>query len=155
MTGQAATLLGIFNDPEFFESRIPYTVDVTLTLDLTEPVDISFEQRPDFYSDLDPAIPSEDYDEEYDGQLTFTRLAYDQQAVFSLIVPKEVAEDSESVGFFSALGDVFSEYWGAASFFSLFMLVAAIGLGYLIRSSRIDEPKYLDASAMDAELLND
>jgi len=155
VTGQAATLLGIINDPEFFESRIPYTVDVTLTLDLSEPVDISFEQRPDFYSDLDPAIPSQDYDSEYDGQLTFTRMAYDQQAVFDLIVPKEVAEDSESEGFFSALGDVFSEYWGVASFFSMFMLVAAIGLGYLIRSSRIDEPKFLISASIDAELIED
>jgi hypothetical protein len=155
VTGQAATLLGIINDPEFFESRIPYTVDVTLTLDLSEPVDISFEQRPDFYSDLDPAIPSQDYDSEYDGQLTFTRMAYDQQSVFSLIVPKEVVEDSESEGFFSALGDVFSDYLGVASFFSMFMLVAAIGLGYLIRSSRIDEPKFLVSSTIDAELIED
>jgi len=75
--------------------------------------------------------------------------------VFELIVPKEVIDDFESEGFFSALGDVFSEYLGVVSFFSLFMLVAAIGLGYLIRSSRIDEPKYLDTSTMDAELLND
>ena len=156
VTGQAATLLGIINDPEFFESRIPYTVDVTLTLDLSEPVDISFEQRPDFYSDLDPAIPSADYDSEYDGQLTFTRMAYDQQAVFSLIVPKvTTVENSDSDGFFSALSGVFAEYWGAASFFSIFMLVGAIGLGYLIRSSRIDEPKVLISSSIDAELIND
>ena len=82
-------------------------------------------------------------------------MAYDQQAVFTLIVPKEVAEDSESEGFFSALGDVFSEYWGVASFFSMFMLVAAIGLGYLIRSSRIDEPKFLISASIDAELIED
>ena len=87
--------------------------------------------------------------------LTFTRPAYDQQAVFSLIVPKEVVEEGESDGFFSALGDVFSEYWGVASFFSMFMLIAAVGLGYLIRSSRIDEPKVLISSTMDAELMND
>ena len=31
-------LPSILNDPEFFESRIPYTVDVTLTLDLSEPL---------------------------------------------------------------------------------------------------------------------
>ena len=72
-----------------------------------------------------------------------------------LIVPKEVVEEDESDGFFSALGDVFSEYWGVASFFSMFMLIAAVGLGYLIRSSRIDEPKVLISSTMDAELVND
>ena len=82
-------------------------------------------------------------------------MAYDQQAVFALIVPKDVVEESESEGFFSALGDVFSEYLGAASFFSIFILVAAIGLGYLIRSSRIDEPKYLVSSSIDAELIED
>jgi hypothetical protein len=87
--------------------------------------------------------------------LTFTRPAYDQQAVFSLIVPKEVVEEDDSDGFFSALGDVFSEYMGLASFFSMFMLIAAVGLGYLIRSSRIDEPKVLISSTMDAELMND
>ena len=63
--------------------------------------------------------------------------------------------ESESDGFFSALGDVFSEYWGVASFFSMFMLIAAVGLGYLIRSSRIDEPKVLISSTMDAELIED
>ena len=71
ITGQAFTFLGILNDAEFFESRIPYTVDVTLTLDLSQPVDISIEQRPDFYSDLDPAAPSNDYNSESDGMLTF------------------------------------------------------------------------------------
>ena len=37
----------------------------------------------------------------------------------------------------------------------MFMLIAAVGLGYLIRSSRIDEPKVLISSTMDAELMND
>ena len=76
VTGQAITMLGVLEDPEFFESRIPYTVDVLLTLDLSQPIDIAFEQRPDFYSDLDPAPPSDDYNSENDGKLTFTRLVY-------------------------------------------------------------------------------
>ena len=67
VTGQAATLFGFIEDPEFFESRIPYTVDVILTLDVTEPRDIAFEQKPDYYSDLDPATPSENYDASMDG----------------------------------------------------------------------------------------
>lgn len=155
VTGQAFTFFGIINDPEFFESRIPYTVDVTLTLDLSQPVDISIEQRPDFYSDLDPAAPSDAYDSDYDGMLTFTRPVYDQQAVVALIMPKETMSDDSDDGFFSALGSLFSNYFGAASFFFLFVLFCALGIGYMVRSSRIDEPKMLISSSVDAELLED
>ncbi|MGB1985259.1 MAG: S8 family peptidase [Candidatus Poseidoniaceae archaeon] len=155
VTGQAFTFFGIINDPEFFESRIPYTVDVTLTLDLSQPVDISIEQRPDFYSDLDPAAPSDAYDSDYDGMLTFTRPVYDQQAVVALIMPKETMSDDSDDGFFSALGSLFSNYFGAASFFFLFVLFCALGIGYMVRSSRVDEPKMLISSSVDAELLED
>ena len=48
--------------------------------------------KSDFYSDLDPATPSENYDASMDGMLTFTRNVYDQQAVVELIKPK-VMED--------------------------------------------------------------
>jgi subtilisin family serine protease len=155
ITGQAFTFFGILNDPEFFESSIPYTVDVTLTLDLSQPVDISIEQRPDFYSDLDPAAPSDDYNSEYDGMLTFTRPVYDQQAIGALIQPKIVPVDDVEEGFFSELGELFSNYFGAASFFFLFMLLAALGTGYVLRASRIDEPKMLVSTTVDAELLED
>ena len=59
-------------------------------MDMNEPVDIAFEQKTDFYSDLDPTTPSEDYDSSMDGMLTFTRAVYDQQAVVRLIKPKVV-----------------------------------------------------------------
>ena len=155
ITGQAFTIFGILNDPEFFESSIPYTVDVTLTLDVSQPVDISIEQRPDFYSDLDPATPSDDYDSEYDGMLTFTRPVYDQQAIGALIQPKIVSTDDVEGAFFADLGELFSNYFGAASFFFLFMLLAALGTGYVLRTTRIDEPKMLVSTSMDAELLDD
>ena len=155
ITGQAFTFFGILNDPEFFESSIPYTVDVTLTLDVSQPVDISIEQRPDFYSDLDPATPSDDYDSEYDGMLTFTRPVYDQEAIGALIQPKIVPSDDVEGGFFADLGELFSNYFGAASFFFLFMLLAALGTGYVLRTTRIDEPKMLVSTSMDAELLDD
>ena len=155
VTGQAFTFLGILNDPEFFESRIPYTVDVTLTLDLSQPVDISIEQRPDFYSDLDPASPSDSYDSDYDGMLTFTRPVYDQQAVFALIMPKETMSEDTDDGFLSAFGNLFSNYFGTASFFFLFVLLSALGIGYMVRSSRIEQPKMLIPSSVDAELLED
>ena len=155
VVGQAITFLGILNDPEFFESRIPYTVDVTLTLDLSSPVDISIEQRPDFYSDLDPAEPSNDYDSDYDGMLTFTRPVYDQQAVASLIEPKVTEPTDDDDGFFSALGNLFSDYLGASSFFFLFVVFTAVGIGYLVRSRRLDEPKLLVESSIEAELIED
>ena len=132
VTGQAITLLGVLEDPEFFESRIPYTVDVLLTLDLSQPVNIAFEQRPDFYSDLDPALPSQDYDSANDGKLTFTRLVYNQSAVVSLIEPKEDKSESSSDGFFSSLGNLFSEYPAAMSFLVLMLIVSLVAAGYSI-----------------------
>ena len=41
-----------------------YTVDVMLTLDLSEKRIIEFEQKPDFYSDLDPTSPSDEYNDD-------------------------------------------------------------------------------------------
>ena len=136
VTGQAVTLLGVLEDPEFFESRIPYTVDVLLTLDVSSPINIAFEQRPDFYSDLDPALPSEDYDSSNDGQLTFTRLVYDQAAVVALIKPKQTESSSTSEGFFSSLSEMYSNYPFAMSFMTLMLIVALIGTGYSLKTSQ-------------------
>ena len=135
VSGQAITLLGVFEDPEFFESRIPYTVDVLLTLDLSEPVNIAFEQRPDFYSDLDPALPSDVYDSGNDGKLTFTRLVYDQASVVALIKPKETGSKSSEEGFFSSLGEMYSKYPLSMSFMTLMMIVALLGVGYSMKIS--------------------
>lgn len=87
--------------------------------------------------------------------LTFTRPVYDQQAVSLLIKPKVVDNSDDGDGFFSSLGALFSDYLGASSFFLAFVLLSAIGIGYLVRSSRIDEPKVLISSSIDAELLED
>ena len=84
-------------------------------MDVSEPRDIAFEQKTDYYSDLDPATPSENYDASMDGMLTFTRSVYDQQAVVELIKPKVMEEDDGSDGFFSALGEIFSDYGFAMS----------------------------------------
>ena len=154
VTGQAATLFGFIEDPEFFESRIPYTVDVILTLDVTEPRDIAFEQKPDYYSDLDPATPSENYDASMDGMLTFTRKVYDQQAVVELIKPKVMETSDDSDGFFSALGEIFSDYgFAMSSMIILFMLIAG-GVGYQI-SMRREGVEMVDreTSTVDAELV--
>ena len=125
---------GFLGDIEFFESRVPYTVDVMLTMDLTQPVNIEFEQRPDFYSDLNPTTPSDDYDNSMDGMLTFTRQAYDQATVVSLIKPKDMGTDAgDSAGFFSSLGGLIADH-PLAVIFSLLMLLGAAGTaGYAVR----------------------
>ena len=135
VSGQAITLFGVIEDPEFFESRIPYTVDVLLTLDLTEPVDIPFEQRPDFYSDLDPAPPSDVYDSENDGKLTFTRLVYDQAAIVSQIKPKDTDSEPSSEGFLASIGEIFSAYPLAMTFLILILILALCGTGYLMKET--------------------
>ena len=156
VTGQAFTLLGVIEDPEFFETRIPYTVDVMLTLDLGTPVDIAFEQRPDFYSDLDPASPSEFYDSDMDGQLTFTRLAYDQAAVVALIQPKAMEEDESSDGFFASIGDLFSNHPVAMLFLMLLMLGGAIGAGFALNQRVRYENVFLEPKedVVEAELVD-
>ena len=135
VSGQAITLFGVIEDPEFFESRIPYTVDVLLTLDLTEPVDIAFEQRPDFYSDLDPAPPSDVYDSENDGKLTFTRLVYDQAAIVSQIKPKDANSEPSNEGFLASIGEIFSAYPLAMTFLILILILALCGTGYLMKET--------------------
>ena len=96
-----------------------------LTMDLSQPVDIQFEQRPDFYTDLNPTT-LDDYEEDMDGMLTFTRSAYDQATVVSLIQPKEMGGETESDGFFSSLGSLIADH-PFAVIFSLLMLLGAAG----------------------------
>ena len=152
VTGQAMAFLGLFEDAEFFEASIPYTVDVVLTLDLATPVDISIPQRPDFYSDLDPTTRSDNWDDSYEGQLTFTRPVYNQSAVMELIQPK-ITIGEEERSFFSALGEVFAEFTGASMVFGVFALLVALGVGYTLRNSREDTPLVLVIDdALDAEL---
>ena len=158
VTGQAITLFGVIEDPEFFESRIPYTVDVLLTLDLSQPVDIAFEQRPDFYSDLDPASPSEVYDSDNDGKLTFTRLVYDQSAIVALIKPKDMGGEEDNEGLFSSLTSMYTEYPLAMSFLSLMLVVALVGLGYSLKESNnrvlLSSKEYED-DVLEAEIAQD
>ena len=143
ISGQAVTLFGFIEDPEFFESRVPYTVDVLLTLDLSEPVDVAFEQLPEFYSDLDPASPSEAYDASMDGQLTFTRLAYDQQAVVSLIQPKADGGGEGSEGFFTSLGDLLADHPFAVMLLLLMLIGAAGAGGYAVRLNTEEDGIFL------------
>ena len=151
------TLLGVLEDIEFFESRIPYTVDVMLTMDLGQPVDIAFNQRPDFYSDLDPATPSEFYDSDMDGQLTFTRLAYDQAAVVALIEPKSMDGESEGDGMLSAISQLFADHPFGMLFLMLLMLGSAIGAGFALNQRVRYDNVFLEEKedAVAAELVLD
>ena len=134
VSGTATTLWGFLGDIEFFESQCPlhrgcHADDGSLS----QPVDIQFEQRPDFYSDLNPTTPSDDYEEDMDGMLTFTRSAYDQATVVSLIQPKTMGSDGgESSGFFSSIGSLIVDH-PFAVIFSLLMLLGGRRHGRLRR----------------------
>ena len=149
VSGTAVTLWGFLGDIEFFESRVPYTVDVMLTLDLSQPVDIQFEQRPDFYSDLNPTTPSDDYENNMDGMLTSPVPAYDQATVVSLIAPKETVEETGRTGFFSSLGGVIADH-PFAVIISLLMLIGAAGtVGYTVRLQTEEDAE--EAVLLDAD----
>ena len=140
------TLFGFIDDPEFFVSRIPYTVDVVLTLALNEPVNVQFDQRPDFYSDLNPIAPSEVYDESMEGMLTYTRGAYDQQAVVQLIQPKSTGGGDDDSGFFASMADAIQNN----ALIIIFLLLIALGVATtVIVKNRPDEEKVLVAEQIE------
>ena len=91
-----------------------------------------------------------------DGMLTFTRQVYDQQAVVEMIKPKVMADDDGPDGFFSALGEIFSNYgFAMSSMLILFMLIAG-GVGYTINARRQEEDEFASESkTVEAELLDD
>ena len=151
ISGQAITLFGFLEDIEFFESRVPYTVDVMLTLDLSNPIDIQFEQRTGFYSDLNPTTPSDMYDESMDGMLTFTKPAYDQAGIISLIEPKVPVADDNSDGFFASIAQLFTDNPITLTFILLLILLVVVGTAYATR----DEEEILTAILEDDELKDD
>ena len=155
ITGQAVTLFGFLEDIEFFESRVPYTVDVMLTFDLSQPVNVDFEQRPDFYSDLNPAPPSETYNPMMDGMLTFTRDAYDQQTVVLLIEPKVDSTNEESGGLFSTLGEIFTQNPLVMSLILLLVILVAAGIGDTMRSPKEEIQVAILADEIDDEESSD
>ena len=155
ITGQAVTLFGFLEDIEFFESRVPYTVDVMLTFDLSQPVNVDFEQRPDFYSDLNPAPPSETYNPMMDGMLTFTRDAYDQQTVVLLIEPKVDSTNEESGGLFSTLGEIFTQNPLVMSLILLLVILVAAGIGYTMRNPKEEIQVAILADEIDDEESSD
>lgn len=83
VTGTAISLpiTEILSGSEFLEPRVPYTVDVLMTLDLSEKRVVEWEQRSEGYSDLDPAQPSDAYDSSMEGNLVYVRPVYDLSEV--------------------------------------------------------------------------
>ena len=63
------------------EPRVPYTVDVLLTLDVTSDIIVEVPIRNDGYSDLDPAPPSDLYDPSSANDLVMLRPVYDESLV--------------------------------------------------------------------------
>ena len=61
--------------------RVPYTFDVLLTLDVSEERTFEVPLRFDGYSDLDPAQPSDFYDEESSFDLIMVRPVYDESKI--------------------------------------------------------------------------
>ena len=71
------------------EPRVPYTFDVLLTIDLSEDRVVEVPLRFDGYSDLDPAIPSDFYDEEGASEFVMIRPVYDESKIPSFLVETE------------------------------------------------------------------
>ncbi|MDA0842492.1 MAG: S8/S53 family peptidase [archaeon] len=154
VSGQAMTFLGFIEDAEFFESSIPYTVDVVLTLDLSNPVNVEIPQKPDYYSDLDPTTPSDAWDDSYSGHLIYIRQVYDQPAVIERIQPLS-SETTDSESFFSALGNLLSEHTFASFFSFLLLITILLGVAFLNQKIRTEEPGRLNLDILEGELQDD
>ena len=74
-------LNSIISGSEFLEPRVPYTVDVLLTIDVSSEVIVEVPIRTDGYSDLDPAQPSDLYDPSSAFDLIMLRPVYDESAI--------------------------------------------------------------------------
>ncbi len=83
VTGTAISLPfnSILSGSEFMEPRVPYTVDVLLTLDVSSEIIVEVPIRNDGYSDLDPAPPSDLYDPSTANDLIMLRPVYDESLV--------------------------------------------------------------------------
>ena len=83
MTGTAISLpvTGVLTGSEFMEPRVPYTFDVLLTLDVSQEWTFEVPLRFDGYSDLDPAPPSDFYDEDSSFDLIMVRPIYDESKI--------------------------------------------------------------------------
>ena len=83
VTGTAISLpvTGVLTGSEFMEPRVPYTFDVLLTLDVSQEWMFEVPLRFDGYSDLDPAPPSDFYDEDSSFDLIMVRPIYDESKI--------------------------------------------------------------------------
>ena len=91
VSGNAISLpiTSVITGSEFMEPRVPYTFDVLLTIDLSEDRVVEVPLRFDGYSDLDPAVPSDFYDQEGASELVMIRPVYDESKIPSFLVETE------------------------------------------------------------------
>lgn len=125
---------GVVDDQEFWEPMAAYSVDAVLTFDLSERRFVSIEQKPDYYSDLDPAPPSPEYDSAMQGQLVVLRGAYDASQVAPW-VPQRGGDTEASQGFFGALGELVSEHTFASSVMVFVLILLILGLLLFVTSN--------------------
>ena len=101
VTGTAISLpiTGVLTGSEFMEPRVPYTFDVLLTLDVSEQRTFEVPLRFDGYSDLDPAPPSDFFDEDSSFDLVMVRPIYDESKIpaFNVDNSPTVEKSSNSI----------------------------------------------------------
>ena len=145
VTGTAISLpiTQVLTGSEFMEPRVPYTVDVVLTLDLSEPRLIDWDLRLDGYTDLDPAEPSPDYDAAtMAGQMVYLRPVYDESAI-QIETGDGPSILGDGIGFFSIL-------------LGFLALLGAVALGLTFaRFMEADEVIQSDETGVDASTLEE
>ena len=118
VTGTAISLpiTGVLTGSEFMEPRVPYTFDVLLTLDVSQEIIFEVPLRFDGYSDLDPAPPSDFYDEDSSFDLIMVRPVYDESKIpaFNMEVS---ATNAQTSNLFFMLGVFFT---------SILIIIAAV-----------------------------
>ncbi len=151
VTGTAISLpiTEVLSGSEFLEPRVPYTVDVLLTLDLSEKRVVDWQLRQDGYTDLDPAPPSESYDASMQGDLIYVRPVYDLSAV-----PEWKAEN----GFLTTSGA--SWFWVLAELLA-FAALGGIAYAYARRvigadgevTLLLEKDTSVDVESLEADLV--
>lgn len=136
VTGTAVSLPlnSIISGSEFLEPRVPYTVDVLLTIDVSSEVIVEVPIRTDGYSDLDPAQPSDLYDPSSAFDLIMLRPVYDESVIPAF---------EEETSFFSKSG---ISFLSVVALFGIILSTIAVGI-FLWARREEDE--------FEAEIVND
>ena len=80
----------------------------------------------------------------------------DRASVVALIKPKVTSGDDENQGFFSSLGDLYSDYPLAMFILTFLVIAAVIGAGVaLMQSNKSNEFSIDDSEVLEAEIHDD